>query len=309
MLLPLLLVALALGTCSCSIKRMAARSMADALTTGPDVFASDEDPELVRDALPFGLKTLESLLQILPEHRGLLLTSCRGFTQYGYAFVQLEADQLEATDYARASALRERARNLFLRARGYGLRGLEVDHPGIAEQLRADPGRAAARLRVRDMPVTYWTAAAWGSAINLGKDRPELMADIGAVKALMERGLALDEDWDQGAFHEAMIVIEALPPAMGGSPERARRHFERAVELSGGGRAAPFVTLATSVAVAAQDRAGFERLLRRALEVDTGRDPSQRLANTLLQARARALLGHVDELFLEADTVTSGAPR
>ena len=62
----------------CSIKRIALKGVANSLTSGPDVFGTDEDPELVRDALPFGLKTMESLLAALPEHEGLLVTLCKG---------------------------------------------------------------------------------------------------------------------------------------------------------------------------------------------------------------------------------------
>src|SRR5438034_178160 len=132
------LIAFLLGStaCGCSIQRMAVKSMANSLTSGPDVFASDDDPELVRDAVPFGLKTLESLLQTLPRHEGLLLSLCRGYTQYAYAFVQMDAEALENTDRAGASRLRERALKLYLRARGYGLRGLELRHPGISEELK-----------------------------------------------------------------------------------------------------------------------------------------------------------------------------
>jgi predicted anti-sigma-YlaC factor YlaD len=297
-----LLLALGLAATSCSIKKMAANGVANTLTSGPDVYGTDEDPELVRAALPFGLKTLESLLQILPEHRGLLLTSCRGFTQYGYAFVQLDAERLEPSDYSGAADLRRRALSLFLRARGYGIRGLELDYRGIGEQLRTDPQRAASRLRPEDVPMLYWTAAAWGSAINLGKDQPELLGDLAAVRALMERGIVLDEAWDGGTLHEAMIQIEALPPAMGGSVARARRHFDRAIALSQGRRASPYVTLATSVSVAEQNRSEFESLLQSALAVDPASDPSQRLANVVLQRRARALLDRAEELFLDADT-------
>ena len=76
----------------CSIKRLAVRSVANSLTRGPDVFGTDNDPELVRDALPFGLKAMESLLATLPEHEGLLITLCRGYTQYSFAYVQSEGD-------------------------------------------------------------------------------------------------------------------------------------------------------------------------------------------------------------------------
>src|SRR5262245_47593517 len=89
---------LAFGIAGCSIKKFAVGQVANSMTSGPDVFATDEDPELVGDAIPFGLKMMESLLQTVPTHEGLLLGLCRGFTQYSYAYVQAKADAIEATD-------------------------------------------------------------------------------------------------------------------------------------------------------------------------------------------------------------------
>ena len=288
---------------------MAVTSVANSLTSGPDVFGRDDDPELVRDALPFGLKTMESLLEVVPRHPGLLLTLCKGFTQYGYAFIQLDADAAESSDYTRASELRDRARRMFLRARGYGLRGLELDHRDLGTRLRQDPGTAAREIKAKELPMLYWTAAAWGSAINLGKDDPQLLADLGVVRALMERGLALDERYDGGAFHEAMIVLESLPEGMGGSPARARAHFERAVALSSGAKASPYVTLAQSLSVMTQNRAEFQDLLEKALAVDPNRDPNQRLATLILQRRARVLLAHADDLFVDSLAVPPEGSR
>jgi tetratricopeptide (TPR) repeat protein len=295
----LLLLALPLLLSSCSVKRWAVKNVANSLAGGVDVYGTDEDPELVGDALPFGLKTMESLLATVPDHQGLLLSLCRGFTSYANAYVQAEGDLLVNTDYARAQALHERALKLYLRAQGYGLRGLELRNRGVGEELRLDPARAAARIQKRDLPMLYWTAAAWGSAIALGKDRPELLADLPAIRALMERGLALDEAYEGGAFHEALIVLDALPEAMGGSEASARRHFARAVELSRDTKASPYVTLAQTVAVLKQDRDEFESLLNRAIEFDPGADPSQRLMATVMQRRARALLARGDEFFLD----------
>jgi len=45
------------------------------------MFASDDDPELVREAVPFSLKLIESLLEQSPQHRGLLYAASSGFTQ------------------------------------------------------------------------------------------------------------------------------------------------------------------------------------------------------------------------------------
>lgn len=302
-LLVITLAAFALVAISgCSIKRFAVKSVANSLTSGPDVFASDDDPELVRDALPFGLKMMESLLASVPDHEGLLLTCCRGYTQYAYAFVQMDADSIESIDRARAAQLRERALKLYLRARAFGLRGLERRERGITQRLVTSPDQAVARLKARDVPMMYWTAAAWGSAISVGRDRPELAADITSVRALMTRALTLDEDFESGAIHEALIALDALPEMMGGSKPRARQHFERALELSHGARPGPFVMLAENVSVATQNRAEFERLLRLALEIDPEKSPGNRLETLLTQRKARALLARADDLFLDSDT-------
>src|ERR1043166_4613145 len=96
-----LLVAL-LATPACSIKKLAVNKLGDALAGGGTTFASDDDPELIKSAVPFSLKLMESLLSESPKHKGLLFATSSGFTQYGYAFVQQDADETEAKDYAAA---------------------------------------------------------------------------------------------------------------------------------------------------------------------------------------------------------------
>ena len=285
---------------------MAVRTVADTLSQSGDTFSRDDDPELVRDAVPFALKTYESLLESIPKHEGLLLATCSGFTQYSYAFIQTDSDLVESTDYEAALRLKDRALKLYLRGRGYCVRLLELRRPGVEEKLRVDPGNALAWASRDDVPVLYWTGAAWGAAISIGLDRPDLVSDLPAVKALMERVLALQEDYSRGAVHAIMISLEALPEAMGGSKERARRHFQRAVELSDGQDPGPFVTLAASVALPAQNRDEFVKLLGQALAIDPDSNPSARLAAIIAQKRARHLLSRVDELF---DTTASQEDR
>ena len=283
---------------ACSLKSLAVDSMASALAGAGGVYASDEDPELVRDALPFALKTYETLLVEAPENVDLLTAACRGFTQYAAGYVEPDAERAEVEDWEQAEALRARALKLYLRARDYCLRGLEVDVAGISERLALAPREAAAGLRPAQIERVYWTGAAWGAAISIGLDRPELVVDLPAVEALMERALELEPAWDDGSIHEAMIRLEALPEAMGGSPERARYHFERAVELSSGERASPYVAYATTVSVGAGRRQEFVELLRTALAIDPDVRPESRLANLLAQRQARFLLEHVDDYFL-----------
>jgi hypothetical protein len=117
----------------CSIKKMAINTVGNALAESGSNFAADDDPELIAGALPFGLKTIEGLLAQSPKHKGLLFASCSGFTQYSYAFVQQEADYIEAQDLQKAIAMRARAKKLYLRAVGYGMRAFEVEFPGFSE--------------------------------------------------------------------------------------------------------------------------------------------------------------------------------
>jgi hypothetical protein len=174
---------------------------------------------------------------------------------------------------------------------------MEVRFPGVSQKLLTDPTAALAKAEKNDVPLLYWMAASWGSAISLGLDRPELLIDMPVVRALADRALALDETWSKGALHEMFVSLDSLPEALGGSAARAREHFAKAVELQHGSSPGPYVALATGVAVPAQDRAEFEKLLQTALAIDPEKDPSVRLVTLVQQRRARALLDHIDTMF------------
>ncbi len=283
----------------CSLKSMAINSLADTLAEGAQVYASDEDPDLVREALPFNLKTLETLLHSSPNHPGLLLSACSTFTQYAGGFIQPDAEvaEWEDFDYAAAEVLTSRARRLYVRARDYCLRLVELDHPGITERLQLNPTAAVQAFDRENIETMYWLGGSWGLAISLGLDQPSLAADLPAVRALMGRALELDADYNRGAIHGAFITLESVPELLGGSPDRAREHFRRVVELSDGLDASPYVSLATGVSVSAGDRDEFESLLESALAIDPDEDESIRLLNIVSQRRARFLLDHIDEFF------------
>jgi predicted anti-sigma-YlaC factor YlaD len=294
-----LLALLLLQSTGCSIRRLAVGKVADALSKGGTTFTSDDDPELVKDALPFSLKLMESLLAEAPEHTGLLLALTSGFTQYGYAFVQQEADEIEGKDFQAAEALRSRARRLYLRARGYGLRGLEVAHPGFTKALAANPVEAVKAAAAQDAGQLYWTAAAWAAAISVGKDDSGLIAEIPQMEALLDRALALDESWGDGAIHGLLITYEMSRVNGKGEPaERSRHHFERALALGGGHLAGPYVSFAESVCVEEQDATQFREMLEKALAVNPDEHPEARLVNLLMQRRARWLLSREEDLFL-----------
>ncbi len=295
---------LATTLAGCSIKTFAVNKLGDTLSApGPSVYTTDDDPELIKAALPFSLKTLESLLQSSPKHKGMLLTACSGFTSYANAFVQLDAEALESTDYEESERLKARARRLYLRGRDYCMRRVELKRPGLRAALAKDPATALGTVKY-DVDEIYWLGASWGSAIAVGVDQPDLVADFPVVRTLMEKALALDEDYADGAIHEVFITLDGMSPSMGGDAAKARKHFERAVELSKGKSASAYVAMAASVAQPAQNKDEFLKLLDQALAINADDEPNTRLATLIAQKRARILQARVDELFTDGDART-----
>lgn len=301
-------LAIVASASGCSVRKFAINKLGDALAQSGTSFSSDDDPDLIKSAAPFSLKLIESLLAETPNHSGLLLAACSGFTQYSYAFVHQESDELEEKDLASARALKDRARKLYLRARGYGMRGLEVNHPGIVAALKKDPKSAVKTVTRSEVPLLYWTAAAWGAVISISKDNPEIFADQPVVEAMMDRALELNESFGDGAIHSFLISYESSRLGGVGDPEvRIRKHFQRATEIAGGNQAGPYVSLAEAVTIKSQNVKEFKSLLEKALAVDPATRPEWRLVNLVMQRRARWLLSRSEDLFLPAEPAADSA--
>ena len=291
------LIAVAATTLSgcAALGRMAVNRVGDGLSGGGSVFTSDEDPDLVLEAIPFGLKTYESLLAVSPTHRGLLLASASGFAAYGFLLTQQSQLELHQ-DYADRRRLDDRVSHLYLRARDYALRGLAFEHPEFAAELAMDPTRALAHVRKSEVPFLYWAGVAWAGAISAAKGDPLLIAELPIAAALMTRALTLDEGFDAGAIHEFFVTYEGSRP--GGDLDAARAHYQRACELSGGNRASVHLALAESVSVQQQDADEYRVLVQRAIAVNPNGITEWRVANTLAHRRAIWLDASVSDRFL-----------
>jgi predicted anti-sigma-YlaC factor YlaD len=87
---------------------------------------------------------------------------------------------------------------------------------------------------------------------------------------------------------------------MDGDFNKAREHYKMAVEASGGKKTSPHLSLATTVAVKEQNLKEFKALLKKVLAIDPDADPDNRLLNTINRRKARWLLEHTEDYFLEA---------
>jgi predicted anti-sigma-YlaC factor YlaD len=286
----------------CSMKSMAINSIAGAMEGSNEAFVTDDDPELVGDAFPFLLKMIETLLLEKPEQKTLLVLAAQGFTSYAQAWVSVPASEMEEVDLAAARAGRMRAFHLFVRAKNYGLRALEVDYPDMGTDLIDDPEAALATTKEKDIPALFWTGAAWALAINSNKSDMMMVADFDIAIALLRRANDLDPAWNEGAAQEVMIVLEAATAGgQGGSLEAAREAFQRAMELSEGKRVGALVTMAESVSIKEQNLEEFEQLLTEALAFDIETAPEYRLLNIMAQQRAAWLMDHRADFFIDYD--------
>lgn len=292
----LVLAASLLG--GCSVRKTVVDYAGDAIGGGGGVWSSDEDPQLVKEALPFALKINESLLQTSPDHKGLLEATAEGFLAYALLIGE-EADRLETDDLKAARKLKARASKLFIRGRDYALRALEQRHAGFTNGLKADRKAMLAQTDAEDVPFLYLAGAGWAGALGADTGNLGLVAELPTAGALVGRVLEVDETYNQGAAHEFMISYEAARP--GGSNAAARRHYDRALALSEGKRASVHVALAEAVSVAQQDVMEFRAMLKAARAVDVDEDPDGRLLNVIARERAAWLAERIPDLFLLAE--------
>ena len=282
----------------CSVKRTAVNIVGSALSSGGGVYVSDDDPELIREAIPFGLKTFESLLAVSPKHKGLLLAAASGFCAYAY-LLQDEAERFDAIDLSRARTLNGRACKHYLRSRNYALRGLELEHPNFIALLKKDSVFALSQTIKGDVPFLYWAGASWAGALTAAKANLTLMGDLPLAGALVQRVVQLDETYEYGAAHEFLISYEGS--RLGGSSLQARKHYSRAIEISGGQRASAHLALAQSVTIREQNISEFKELMKAALAVNPDKVPQLRLLNTIARRRAGWMLKNISNYFLDAE--------
>ena len=293
-----LIIPLVLTGC---VKKMAVNSLADSLAASArQTLAEDDDLELVGDAMPFTLKLMEVLHDQAPENVGLYQALASGFAMYAMVYVQWPAEQLKYDDYAGMREGIERARGLFLRANGYAREGMELQHPGFNDLLAVDHQAALALATEDDVPMLYWLGTTWLAVISNSREDPAIIGDLPVAAAIIHRCLDLDEDYNRGAIHELLISLEPSLPRPGGL-DRAKEHYARAQELSGGVKAGTYISIANATCIRAQDRPCYEDLLQQALDVDVDASPEDRLANIYAQEKAQFLMDHLDDIFLGGD--------
>lgn len=286
----------------CSLQQITIRQTADVFAKGKLAMDRESDPEFARQALPANIKTIESLLVSAPENEQLLGLLAESYFSYAFGFLEHDITLAETrlAGEAEIEGRIARAVNHHLRARDYGFRLL--GRPEFRDAaLEPDVDRVESMLSEMDegdVAPLFWIGNAWGSAINLAQQDPDLVAGLPAVEAIMKRVLELDPSFYYSGAHVFFGVYYAdRPPMAGGDPDKAKKHFEAAMERHGDqDLMIPFL-YGRYWGEQTQDREFFDKMMDKVLEADLSEHPDTRLRNEIARKRAKFWKEHADDLF------------
>lgn len=259
----------------------AASGLADNLSSAIE---DQDDPELVREAIPSYLLLLDSLARSSSGDAAILGAAAELYAAYGVAFV----------------SDKERARTLTARARDYGSGALCAADRNACE-LTARPFdeyiAVIDQLRPKHADALYSYSLSSLAYIQAHSDDFTALAALPKVEAALLRLLALGGGENEGAVNMYLGVLNTLrPPALGGQPETGRGYFERAIELTGGRDLSVKVEFARGYARLVYDRELHDELLNEVVAAEV-KQPGLTLINSLARQQAEELLASADDYF------------
>ena len=276
-----LLLMLPLLTNCASLVSSATSRMADNISLA---ILNQDDPATVRDGAPAYLLMIDGLIEGDPENTSLLLTGARLYGSYTSAFIEDET----------------RAQRLASKALLYARTALCLENEAAcaASDNRLEQFKSALRKTGQSgLATLYGFGVAWASWVQINASDWNAVADLAKVEALFERCLALDETYDGGGAHVYLGVIKSLlPAAVGGKPELARRHFERAIEISAGENLMVKVLMAKHYARNVFDRELHDSLLT-SVKAAAANYAGYTLINSLAKLEAERLLAESADFF------------
>ncbi len=277
---PVILIAAFMTGCA-SFVSSATSKMADNITLA---ILNQDDPATVRDGAPSYLLMIDGLIEGDPDNTNLLLAGAKLYGSYSSTFVDDEA----------------RAQRLASKSLSYARRALCLEAREVCETTSSKLDKFEDSLvgaGKGELAALYGFAVAWAGWIQINSADWNAVADLAKVTALFERCLDIDERYDGGGAHVYLGVIKSLrPAALGGEPEIARAHFERAIEISAGHNLMVSVLMAKHYARNVFDQELHDSLLTSVIAANADY-PGYVLSNSLAKREADQLLAESGEFF------------
>jgi hypothetical protein len=242
------------------------------------------DPETIKKGVPAYLILISSMIKGDPDNPDLLESGAKLYGAYASGF----------TDSS------ESKKALSNRAFSYASDAMCIRNTGFCDVKSISYFEYEKRLNTVDasqVKSLFIFVSSWAGVIETNSSDWNAVAELPKVKAGIMRVIDIDETVNAGNAHLYMAVMESLlPPTLGGKPELAKKHFDRAIEISNGENQMARVLYAEKYARMMFDRELHDKLLNQVVESDTG-PQDQILINTLAKQRAAELLLHAEEYF------------
>lgn len=259
----------------------AASGLADSLSSG---ILNNDDPETVRAGMPSYMIMMDGFVHDNPDNPAMLGAAANIYASFGAVFVD---------DPARASRITSRGREYALRRiclsykPACNWRDLTYDEfVATLDGLEAQHAEAAYLYSFATLAYLRAHSSDWNS-----------LAELPQAEALVKRYLEITGDAATASAHMYLgILLTLRPPALGGKPEEARVHFEKAIELSDGRDLSAKVEFAKGYAKLLYDRELHDRLVVEVLESDPYAD-GLTLTNVLAQQEALLLQAAANDYF------------
>ena len=243
-----------------------------------------DDSETIQQAMPAYMVLVSSMIRSDPDNTGLLMTGAKLYGAYSSVFVENK----------------DRQRVLSSRAFEYASHAVCVTKPAVCDMRNNSYHQFEVSLKQfskQDAAVLFSLGSAWAGLIQASSSDWNAVAELPRAEAVMQRVLQLDETTSNGDAHIYMGVMQSLlPESMGGKPELAKAHFEKAIKISKGVNLMARLMYAEKYARLVFDRQLHDRLLKEILDADIGKS-ANRLIDAVVQERARKLLANADDYF------------
>ena len=282
----LAIVSMSIWLSACSMGQLVAQSAVPVMHGGLVAMNRETDIALAKDSMPANLKLVESLIVEAPNNRALKIYAATGFYSYAFGFIEDENPSRAADFYRRGF---EYARSSLVEA---GVKG------DIQKMTYDDLKQELSQVDRDAVPELFWTAACWAKWIDMNRQDPARLAEIGKTAALMQRVLELDDTYYYGGAHQFFGVFYGNRSLLlGGNFKLAEQHFDKARALTQHKILMIDVLQAQYLEVQRHDRDRFHTLLTDVLTAPDDLDPDQALSNAIAKQKAKRLLEKEDQWF------------
>jgi hypothetical protein len=206
-------------------------------------FLKESDLIVAESGITSNLKLLEVLLECNPNNKLLLNNLAFGYSAYALSFVEYEMEKAGFEEDEDMELFhRERARNLYFRARKYGFRSLsltfhgktfvkcitskKIDMDAIKEQLQY--------ISADQHEALFWTTISWGSYLQISRDNISELAMVPVFRLMNQRIQKLDKEFFFGMPVMIDAMLYAMPPMVGGDEVKSNQKFDMVSDINNG---------------------------------------------------------------------------